>query len=29
MALKITNEKIVGTIDKLEDKLEGKLPVDR
>ncbi len=29
MALKIENEKIVGTIDNLQDKLEGKLPVDR
>ena len=29
MALKIKDEEIVGTIDNLEDKLEGKLPVDR
>ena len=29
MALKIKNERIIGTIDKLEEKLEGKLPVDR
>ena len=29
MALKIIDEKIVGTIDNLQDKLEGKLPVDR
>ena len=29
MALKIENEKIVGTIDNLQEKLEGKLPVDR
>ena len=29
MALKIKNERIIGTIDNLEDKLEGKLPVDR
>ncbi len=29
MALKIENGQIVGTIDKLEEKLEGKLPVTR
>src|SRR5574344_2020813 len=29
MGLKIENEQIDGTIDNLEDKLEGKLPVDR
>ena len=29
MGLKIKNKKIVGTIDRLEDKLAGKLPVDR
>ncbi len=29
MALKIKNERIIGTIDNLEDKLDGKLPVDR
>ena len=29
MALKIENGQIVGTIDNLEDKLEGKLPIDR
>ena len=29
MALKIENKKIVGTIDNLEEKLDGKLPVDR
>ncbi len=29
MALKIIENKIVGTIENLEDKLEGKLPVDR
>ncbi len=29
MALKIKNERIIGTIDKLEDKLDGKLPVNR
>ena len=29
MALKIENEKIVGTIDNLEEKLDGKLPVTR
>ena len=29
MALKIIDKEIVGTIDNLQDKLEGKLPVDR
>ena len=29
MALKIENERIIGTIDDLEEKLEGKLPIDR
>ena len=29
MSLKIKNERIIGTIDNLEEKLEGKLPVDR
>ena len=29
MALKIIDEEIVGKIDNFEDKLEGKLPVDR
>ena len=29
MALKIKNERIIGTIDKLEEKLEGKLPITR
>ncbi len=29
MALKIIDKKIVGTIDKLEEKLEGKLPITR
>ena len=29
MALKIKNDRIIGTIDNLEDKLNGKLPVDR
>ncbi len=29
MALKIKNEIIIGTIDKLEEKLEGKLPITR
>ena len=29
MALEIINRKIVGTIDNLQEKLEGKLPVDR
>ena len=29
MALKIKNERIIGTIDNLQDKLDGKLPVDR
>ncbi len=29
MALKIENEKIVGTIDNLEEKLSGKLPITR
>ena len=29
MALKIIDKKIVGTIDNLQDKLEGKLPIDR
>ena len=29
MALKIIENKIVGTIDNLQDKLEGKLPIDR
>ena len=29
MALKIENEKIVGTIDNLEDKLNGEIPVTR
>ena len=29
MTLKIIENKIVGTIDNLEEKLEGKLPVDR
>ena len=28
MALEIIDKKIVGTVDKLEDKLDGKLPVD-
>ena len=29
MALKIKNERIIGTTDNLEDKLEGKLSIDR
>ena len=29
MALEIIDKKIVGTIDNLQEKLEGKLPVDR
>ncbi len=29
MALKIINEKIIGKIDKLDEKLEGKLPITR
>ena len=29
MALSIENGQIVGTIDKLEEKLEGKLPINR
>lgn len=29
MALKIENEKIVGTIDNLEEKLNGELPTNR
>ena len=29
MALEIIKKEVVGTIDDLEDKLEGKLPVDR
>ena len=29
MALKIENERIIGTIDNLDKKLEGKLPIDR
>ena len=29
MALSIKNEQIVGTINKLEDKLDGKLTIDR
>ena len=29
MALSIKNQEIIGEIDNLEDKLEGKLPVDR
>ncbi len=29
MALEIIKNKIVGTIDNLQDKLEGKLPIDR
>ena len=29
MALKIIDKKIVGTIDNLQEKLDGKLPVDR
>lgn len=29
MALKIIENKIVGTIDNLQEKLNGKLPVDR
>ena len=29
MALKIENERIIGTIDNLQEKLEGKLPIDR
>ncbi len=29
MALKIIDKKIVGTIDNLQEKLEGKLPIDR
>ena len=29
MALKIKNERIIGTIDNLEAKLNGELPVDR
>ena len=29
MALEIIDKKIVGTIDRLEDKLEGKLPINK
>ena len=29
MALKIENEKIVGTIDNLQEKLNGELPINR
>ena len=29
MALEIIDKKIVGAINKLEDKLNGKLPIDR
>ena len=29
MALEIQNKRIVGTIDNLQEKLNGKLPVDR
>ena len=29
MALEIINSKIVGTIDNLQDKIDGKIPIDR